>query len=205
MLMTYVIRSSGKKEEFDTEKLISSIMAAASEAGLLNDKGIQAIIDNASSNTISYARDREEVKTKTLKDMILSQLIRIGIQMAIQKFGNNASRENIIDELINAGLDMSTKSSKVNASSDILSEILGALMQGDSRGNASSDILMDLLDAGAQIPNKSSKANEPSDILSQLLGAGMQKNSRTSASNDDIENILKTGMKLANAWMRYNR
>ncbi|NYT13336.1 MAG: hypothetical protein GKC01_02365, partial [Candidatus Methanofastidiosa archaeon] len=142
--MTYVIRSSGKKEEFDTEKLISSIMAAASEAGLLNDKGIQAIIDNASSNTISYARDREEVKTKTLKDMILSQLIRIGIQMAIQKFGANASKENVLGELINAGLDMS-KSSRSSASSDALNEILETLMQGESGTNASNDILRDLL------------------------------------------------------------
>ena len=203
--MTYVIRSSGKKEEFDAEKLISSIMAAANDAGLLNDEGIQAIIDNASSNTVSYARNKQEVQTKTLKDMILSQLIRIGIQMAIQKFGANASREDIIGELINAGLDMSTKSSRTSASGDVLSEILEALMQGDSRTNASSDILRDLLDAGAQIPNKSSKANDPSDILSQLLGASMQKNSRASTSNDDIEAILKTGMKLANAWMRYNR
>jgi transcriptional regulator NrdR family protein len=202
--MTYVIRSSGKKEEFDAEKLISSIMAAASEAGIRDDAGLQEIIDSASSNTISYANNRQEVQTKTLKDMILSQIIRIGIQIAIQKFGANASKENVISELINAGLDMS-KSSRSSASSDALSEILGTLMQGDSRANSSSDILSDLLDAGLQMSNKSSRSNEPNDILSQLLGAGMQKSSRASASNDDLENIIKTGMKLANAWMRYNR
>jgi transcriptional regulator NrdR family protein len=151
--MTYVIRSNGRKEEFDGEKLISSIMAAASNADLVNDPVIQAIIKNVTSNTISYAQNQEEVQSKTLKDAILSQLLRIGIQMAIQKFGANVSKENVINELINAGLQMSSKSSKASSSNDILAELLGA---------------------GLQMSSKSSKASSSNVDLDELLKTGMK-------------------------------
>lgn len=181
--MTYVIRSNGKKEEFDGEKLLSSIMAVAGDAGIANETGIEAIIKNIMSNTISSAQTQEVVQSKTLKDAILAQLLKIGIQMAIQKFGaSNVTKEDVISELINAGLQMSTKSSKTSQSNDLLSMLLGT--------------------------GTSSKANQSNDILSQLLGAGLQtssKSSKTSASNDNLEDMLKTGMKLANAWMKYNK
>ncbi|MEN6378708.1 MAG: ATP cone domain-containing protein [Methanofastidiosum sp.] len=184
--MTYVIRSNGKKEEFDGEKLLSSIMAAADDAGIANETGVEAIIKNIMSNTISSAQTQEVVQSKTLKDIILAQLLKIGIQMAIQKFGaSNVTKEDVISELINAGLQMSSKSSKTSQSNDLLSQLLGT---------------------GLQTSSKSS--NQSNDILSQLLGTGLQtssKNSKTSASNDNLEDMLKTGMKLANAWMKYNR
>ena len=202
--MTYVIRSSGKKEEFDGEKLISSIMAAANDAGLMNEAGIQDIIKNIGSNTISYAQDQEEVPTKTLKDAILAQVLEMGIRMAIQKFGANASKDNILDELISAGLQMSNKGSRTTQSDDILSQLLGVLMKTDSSTTAqSNDILSQLLGTGTN-----SRTTQSDDILSQLLGAGLQmpsKSSKTSSSNDNLESILKTGMKLANAWMQYNK
>ena len=183
--MTYVIRSNGKKEEFNGEKLLSSIMAAAGDAGIMKETGIEAIIKNVLSNTVSSAQTQEVVQSKTLKDAILAQLLKIGIQMAIQKFGaSNVTKEDIISELMNAGLQMSTKSSKTSQSNDLLSQLLGAAT------------------------GTSSKSSQSNDLLSQLLGAGLQtssKSSKTNASNDNLDDILKTGMKLANAWMEYNR
>ena len=76
--MTYVIRSSGKKEEFDGEKLISSIMAAADDAGLMNEAGIQAIIKNIGSNTISYAQDSRRSSNKNIERCNLSSSIKDG-------------------------------------------------------------------------------------------------------------------------------
>ncbi|HII95770.1 MAG TPA: hypothetical protein HA367_08595 [Candidatus Methanofastidiosum sp.] len=183
--MTYVIRSNGKKEEFDGEKLISSIMAAADDAGIMNETGIEAIIKNIASNAISSAQTQEVVQSKTLKEAILAQLIKIGVQMAIQKFGaSNVTKENILSELISAGLQMSTQGSKNTQSNDIL------------------DLL---LNSGLQTSTRSSRSSQSNDILSQLLGATTGTSSKTSASNDNLDDILKTGMKLANAWMKYNR
>lgn len=202
--MTYVISSNGKKEEFDAEKLLSSIMAIANDAGIMNETGMDTIINNITSNTISYAQDQDEVQSKTLKDEILAQLLKIGIQMAIQKFGaTNVTKEDIISELINAGLQMSTKSSKTSQSNDLLSILLGR--GTSSKSSQSNDLLTELLSEGLQTSTRSSRANQSNDILSQLLGAATQNDSRTNASNDNLDDILKTGMKLANAWMTYNK
>ncbi|KYC49755.1 MAG: transcriptional regulator NrdR [Candidatus Methanofastidiosum methylothiophilum] len=202
--MTYVIRSNGKKEEFDGEKLLSSIMAAASDAGIMNETGIEAIIKNVMSNTVSSAKTQEVVKSKTLKEVILAQLLRIGVQMAIQKFGaSNVTKEDVISELINAGLQMSTKSSKASQSNDLLSQLLGATTGTSAKSSQSNDLLSLLLGAGMQTSTRSTKSSQSNDLLSQLLG--VQANSKPSASNNDLEELLKTGMKLANAWMEYNK
>jgi len=202
--MTYVIRSNGKKEEFDGEKLISSIMAAADDAGIMNETGIEAIIKNIASNAISSAQTQEVVQSKTLKEAILAQLIKIGVQMAIQKFGaSNVTKENILSELISAGLQMSTQGSKNTQSNDLLSQLLGG--GTSSKNTQSNDILDLLLNSGLQTSTRSSRSSQSNDILSQLLGATTGTSSKTSASNDNLDDILKTGMKLANAWMKYNR
>jgi transcriptional regulator NrdR family protein len=221
--MTYVIRSNGKREEFDGEKLLSSIMAIASDAGIMNETGIEALINNVASNAISSARAQDVVQSKTLKDVILAQLLRIGIQMAIQKFGAaNVTKEDVISELINADLQMSTKRSKTSQSNDLLSILLGAATSSkssqsndllsillgaeeSSKTSQPNDLLSILLSEGLQTSTRSSRANQSNDILSQLLGASMQNDSRTNSSNDNLDDILKTGMKLANAWMAYNK
>jgi len=183
--MAYVIRSNGKREEFNEEKLLASIMGAASNAGLLEDPRIQAMIKNAISNTVSYAQDKDEIQSKTLKNTILSQLIKIGIQMAIQKFGASQSKDDILTELLNAGLEMPSKRSRANISEDVLSEILNNVLDMYS-GNSNS--------------------YQSNDILSELLGAGPQTSYRKSnVANDDLSDLLETGMKLANAWMEYNK
>mgnify|MGYP005847702919 CR=1 FL=1 len=222
--MTYVIRSNGKKEEFDGDKLLSSIMAAADDAGIMNETGIEAIIKNIASNAISSAQTQEVVQSKTLKEAILAQLIKIGVQMAIQKFGaSNVTKENILSELISAGLQMSTQGSK-NTQSDLLSMLLGAATGTSSKSSQSNDLLSQLLgvgtsskntqsndildlllNSGLQTSTRRSRSSQSNDILSQLLGATTGTSSKTDAPNDNLEDILKTGMKLANAWMKYNR
>ena len=85
--MTYVIRSSGKKEEFDGDKLIASIMEAANNAGIMNQMGIEDLIKNISSNTISYARTQKEVQSKTLSDVILAQILKIELKWPCKNLG----------------------------------------------------------------------------------------------------------------------
>ncbi|HNZ61284.1 MAG TPA: hypothetical protein PKH48_07640 [Methanofastidiosum sp.] len=228
--MTYVIRSNGKKEQFDGEKLFSSIMAAADDAGISNDSGIQDLIRSITSNTSSYAQSQKEVQSNTLKQAILAQLLSIGVKLAMQKFGAKASKEDVISELINAGLQMSSRSSKSSSSNDLLSELLGAAMGSNSRSSSSSnDILSELLGAamgsnsrssssssndllsqilGAATGTSSRSSSSSNDILSELLGAAMGSSSRTSrasSSGADLDTLLKTGMKLANAWMQSSK
>jgi len=206
--MTYVIRSNGKKEQFDGEKLFSSIMAAADDAGISNDSGIQDLIRSITSNTTSYAQSQKEVQSNTLKQAILAQLLSVGVKLAMQKFGAKASKEDVISELINAGLQMSSRSSKSSSSNDLLSELLGAAMGSSSRSSSSSsnDLLSQILGAAT---GTSSRSTSPSnDILSELLGAAMGSSSRTSrasSSGADLDTLLKTGMKLANAWMQSSK
>ena len=148
--MTYVIRSNGRKEAFDGEKLISSIMEAANNAGVMDQIGIEDIIKSVTSNTISYAQTQNEVQSKTLKDAVLAQILKIGVQMAIKKFGaSNVTKEDIISELISAGLQTSTKSS--SQSNDLLSQLLGA--GTTSRSKASNENLGELLKAGMKLAN----------------------------------------------------
>ena len=186
--MTYVIRSSGKKEEFDGDKLIASIMEAANNAGIMNQMGIEDLIKSISSDTISYARTQKEVQSKTLSDVILAQILKIGIQMAMQKFGANVSKENILHELINAGLQISNQNTQSN---DLLSQLLSASTAKSS--SQSNDLLSQLLSASTD--KSSSQSN---DLLSQLLSASTRKNS----SNQDLGEMLIAGMKLANALMK---
>jgi len=206
--MTYVIRSNGNREQFDGEKLFSSIMAAADDAGISNDSGIQDLIRSITSNTTSYAQSQKEVQSNTLKQAILAQLLSVGVKLAMQKFGAKASKEDVISELINAGLQMSSRSSKSSSSNDLLSELLGAAMGSSSRSSSSSsnDLLSQILGAAT---GTSSRSTSPSnDILSELLGAAMGSSSRTSrasSSGADLDTLLKTGMKLANAWMQSSK
>ena len=229
--MTYVIRSNGNKEQFDGEKLFSSIMAAADDAGISNDSGIQDLIRSITSNTTSYAQSQKEVQSNTLKQAILAQLLSIGVKLAMQKFGAKASKEDVISELINAGLQMSSRSSKSSSSNDLLSELLGAAMGSSSRSSSSSsnDLLSELLGAamgsssrssssssndllsqilGAATGTSSRSSSSSNDLLSELLGAAMGSSSRTSrasSSGADLDTLLKTGMKLANAWMQSSK
>lgn len=80
--MTYVIKNDGRIERFDEEKLRSSIFAAAREAGLLDERWVEAILESIASSAISYSRGQKAVETKTLKEMILNQLFTLAKQVA---------------------------------------------------------------------------------------------------------------------------
>ncbi|NMC58535.1 MAG: hypothetical protein GYA51_03985 [Candidatus Methanofastidiosa archaeon] len=80
--MTYVIKNDGRVERFDEEKLKSSIYAAAREAGLLDERWVEAILQSVASNAISYSRGQRAVETKTLKEMIITELLTLAKQVA---------------------------------------------------------------------------------------------------------------------------
>jgi len=80
--MTYIIKRDGRIERFDEEKLKSSIMAAAREAGLLDKRWVSAIIQMVAANAIAYARGQRSVKSQTLAEMILGELDNQGGQIS---------------------------------------------------------------------------------------------------------------------------
>ncbi|HNR44379.1 MAG TPA: ATP cone domain-containing protein [Methanofastidiosum sp.] len=75
--MTNVIKKDGRRERFDQEKLKDSIVSAAREAGLMNRRWVDDVIENVSATVIAFSRGKKEVETKTLKDMILADLDRV--------------------------------------------------------------------------------------------------------------------------------
>ena len=79
--MTYVIKSDGRIERFDEEKLKSALYAAAREAGILDERWVDSILQSIASNAITYSRGQRAVETKTLKQMILSELLTLAKQV----------------------------------------------------------------------------------------------------------------------------
>ncbi len=75
--MTDVIKKDGRRERFDEEKLKASILAAAREAGVMSKRGVEDLIENVSATVIAFSRGKKEVETKTLKDMILTDLDKV--------------------------------------------------------------------------------------------------------------------------------
>ena len=80
--MTDVIKKDGRRERFDEEKLKASIMAAAREAGIMNRKGVDDIIENVSASAIPFSRGKKEVEAKTLREMILGDLDKLEKKIA---------------------------------------------------------------------------------------------------------------------------
>ncbi len=79
--MTYVIKSDGRIERFDEEKLKSALYAAAREAGILDERWVDSILQSIASNAITYSQGQKAVETKTLKQMILSELLTLAKQV----------------------------------------------------------------------------------------------------------------------------
>ncbi len=79
--MTYVIKSDGRIERFDEEKLKSAIYAAAREAGILDERWADSILQSIASNAITYSQGQKAVEAKTLKEMILSELLVLAKQV----------------------------------------------------------------------------------------------------------------------------
>lgn len=79
--MTYVIKSDGRIERFDEEKLKSALYAAAREAGILDERWVDSILQSIASNAITYSQGQKAVETKTLKEMILRELLTLAKQV----------------------------------------------------------------------------------------------------------------------------
>ena len=80
--MTDVIKKDGRRERFDEEKLKASIIAAAREAGMMNRKWVEDIIENVSASAITFSRGKKEVEAKTLREMILGDLDKLEKKIA---------------------------------------------------------------------------------------------------------------------------
>jgi len=65
----------------------------------------------------------------------------------------NTQSNDILDLLLNSGLQTSTRSSKSSQSNDIQSQLLGATTGTSSKTNASNDNLEDILKTGMKLAN----------------------------------------------------
>ncbi len=72
-MTNFAVKKDGTKVPFSSEKIKSSIMAAASDAGLLDDEK-NKITQEVSSSVIMAFEDKEEVSTTEVKDKILLEL-----------------------------------------------------------------------------------------------------------------------------------
>ncbi|KYC45134.1 MAG: transcriptional regulator NrdR [Candidatus Methanofastidiosum methylothiophilum] len=80
--MTDVIKKDGRRERFDQEKLKDSIVSATREAGLMNRRWVDDVIENVSASAIAFSRGKKEVEAKTLREMILSDLDKLEKKIA---------------------------------------------------------------------------------------------------------------------------
>ena len=80
--MTDVIKKDGRRERFDQEKLKDSIVSAAREAGVMNRRWVDDVIENVSASAIAFSRGKKEVEAKILREMILSDLDKLEKKIA---------------------------------------------------------------------------------------------------------------------------
>ncbi|MDP2640964.1 MAG: ATP cone domain-containing protein [Candidatus Yanofskybacteria bacterium] len=67
----HVVKKDGTKEPFDAAKIRQAITLAAQEAGKEID---QRLIDRVTQPALNFAEDRQEVATKELREILLSEL-----------------------------------------------------------------------------------------------------------------------------------
>ncbi len=72
-MTNFVIKKDGTKVPFDSEKIKSAIVMAASEAGLSDDEK-NDIAEKVSSSVVMAFEDKEEVLSTEIKNKILSEL-----------------------------------------------------------------------------------------------------------------------------------
>ena len=71
--MTDVVKSNGKKEPFNVSKVRKSVENAVSDAGFTLTSKMGAI-EHATSDVESLAQDRNEIKTKEIRNEIVNDL-----------------------------------------------------------------------------------------------------------------------------------
>ena len=72
-MANFVIKKDGTKVAFDASKIKNGVMAAATEAGLEDDKA-SAIADEMVNAVQSSFEGQEEVSTTEIRDKILAEL-----------------------------------------------------------------------------------------------------------------------------------
>lgn len=85
-----VIKSDGSKASFDIKKVTRSITKAAQDAKL-SPEDINALVGEVSNNVMVFAETKDKIKSSEIRDLILSDLDRIGPRVAEEwrKFMNS--------------------------------------------------------------------------------------------------------------------
>lgn len=71
-----VIKKDGTKEPFNPEKIKNSILAAAIETGLSEERKNE-VIEQVVASVIQLAEGKEEIVTSEIKEKVLNELDRI--------------------------------------------------------------------------------------------------------------------------------
>ncbi len=72
-MANFVIKKDGTKEPFNPEKIKRSIMAAAQEADLSEERR-KEVADQVSSTVLQMTGEREEIEVAEIKSKILQEL-----------------------------------------------------------------------------------------------------------------------------------
>ena len=72
-MASQVIKKDGPKQPFDPEKIKNSIRAAASGAGLPEDR-VNEVVEQVSASAIQMADAKEEIASSEIREKVLSEL-----------------------------------------------------------------------------------------------------------------------------------
>jgi transcriptional regulator NrdR family protein len=71
--MTTIVKRDSKRERFEESKIKRSIEAAARDARLPEDR-VKRLAEGASRNIIQFARNEKEIRTATIREIVLDKL-----------------------------------------------------------------------------------------------------------------------------------
>ena len=72
-MVKYVIKKSGKKQKFSEKKIKKCIECAAKDAKIKKDKR-EKIIEAAIKKVLEYSKNKEELTTAEIRDLVLMEL-----------------------------------------------------------------------------------------------------------------------------------
>ena len=90
-MANFVIKKDGTKEPFDSEKIRRSIMAAAGDVGLPEERR-KEIVDQVSSTVLQMTGEREEIEVSEIKNKILQELD--SVEPSVSKAWREYNKEN---------------------------------------------------------------------------------------------------------------
>lgn len=71
--MATVMKKDGQQEPFDVEKIKNAIRAAATEAGLPEEK-VSAVVEQVSGSAAQLAEGKEQISTTEIREHVLTTL-----------------------------------------------------------------------------------------------------------------------------------